>query len=47
MKSGARRTSGLEQIPPVFSRPLVKDRFFWLLIGMIVAWAAVLWYFFF
>ena len=38
--------SGLEQIPPVFSRPLWKDAFFWLLIAMIAFWAQVLWYFF-
>ena len=43
----ARKSSGLEQIPNVYSRPLLKDRFFWLTLAMLAAWAAVIWYFFF
>ena len=36
-----RRTSGLEQIPHVFSRPVWKDRFFWLMIATAAGWALV------
>ena len=32
-------TSGLEQLPPIFSRPVWKDRFFQLVVVMAVAWA--------
>ncbi|MFZ1816154.1 MAG: hypothetical protein WBO55_13400 [Rhizobiaceae bacterium] len=39
--------SGLENTPPVFGRPLWKDRFFWLMIGTALFWCAVIWYFFF
>lgn len=37
-----RKSSGLEQLPRIFSRPLWKDAFFWLLVGMLVAWAVFL-----
>ena len=45
--SKANKTSGLEQIPHVFSRPLWKDRFFWLMIATAIGWALVIWYLFF
>lgn len=41
-----RRSSGLERIPPVFSRPVWRDAFFWLLIAMAGFWTLVIWYFF-
>lgn len=40
-------TSGLEQLPPIFSRPVWKDRFFHLFVAMLVAWGLVLYWLFF
>jgi len=45
--SRGQKTSGMEQIPPVFSRPLWKDAFFWTLIGTACLWAFAIWLFFF
>ena len=42
-----RKPSGLGQIPHVYSRPILKDRFFWLTLVMLAAWALVLWWLFF
>ncbi|GIL00800.1 MAG: hypothetical protein BroJett030_06990 [Alphaproteobacteria bacterium] len=39
-----RRPSGMEQLPPVFSRPLWKDAFFRLTVAMACLWAlAIAW----
>jgi hypothetical protein len=34
---------GLEQLPKVFSRPVWRDRFFWLLVATAMGWAVILW----
>jgi hypothetical protein len=39
--------SGLEKTPPVFSSPLWKDRFFWLLLATLAFWSFVVWLLFF
>jgi hypothetical protein len=33
---------GMDPIPPAFTRPFWRDRFFWLFAGMIAFWAIVL-----
>lgn len=43
----SRKSSGLEQLPHVFSRPVLKDRFFWLTVVMLAAWAVAIWLLFF
>ena len=40
------RPSGLEQLPPLFTRPLWRDRFVWLIVATVLFWALVLGYFF-
>ena len=42
-----RKSSGLEQLPLLFSRPVWKDRFFQLFVVMALAWALVLYWLFF
>lgn len=42
-----RRSSGLEQVPPFLTRPIWKDRIFWIGIAQAAFWAAIIWYFFF
>lgn len=42
-----RRSSGLEQIPAVFGRPLWKDAFFWATIATACFWALALGWLFF
>ena len=37
---------GMAQLPPLFTRPLWCDRFFWLILGTIAFWVLVLGYFF-
>jgi hypothetical protein len=33
---------GLEQLPKIFSRPVWRDRFFWIFVGTALGWAVVL-----
>jgi hypothetical protein len=37
-------SSGMEKMPPIFSRPLWRDGFFWILIGTACLWAAFFWW---
>lgn len=42
--SGERKTSGLEKVPPIVKRPLVRDSLFWWGVAAVIFWAAVLWW---
>jgi hypothetical protein len=33
---------GMDPIPPAFTSPFWRDRFFWLLLGTLALWAVVL-----
>lgn len=35
--------SGLEKTPPIFSRPVWKDAFFWIFLFTIAFWSVVFW----
>ena len=41
-----RKTSGLEKVPPIVTRPLIRDSLFWWGVLAAVFWAAVLWWLF-
>jgi len=40
--SGKRKTSGLEKVPPIVTRPLVKDSLFWWGVAAAIFWLVVL-----
>jgi hypothetical protein len=43
----AKKTSGLEQIPPFITRPIWKDRFVWIGIFTAIGWVVFFWWLFF
>jgi len=36
---------GLAQLPPLFTRPLWRDRFIWLIVFTVALWASAIGYF--
>ena len=40
-------SGGMEVLPPVFERPVLKDAFFWLFLGTLAFWVLAIWYLFF
>ena len=39
-----KKTSGIENLPRFLKKPFYMDRFFWIGIGTMAFWAAVIWW---
>jgi hypothetical protein len=46
-KQTSAQKSGLDKIPPFVTRPLWKDRFFWIGLATALFWVLLLWWLFF